>query len=146
LLTFGGFMIWICREKCYWRDVTHLPGETVEVGDKFKKWELNGGVWLPEDTTVVDPKDNKVIPWYFEPVDTSCLVDIKHLHLARSHKKTERTWKYISEIADEIDIPVESLPDPEPLTPEVFKKLKDDPDALVTIPKVRKRRQFKPKT
>ena len=127
-------MEWICREKCFWRDTTHMPGDIVDIGDKYKKWELNGGVWLPAGTEQVDPSDNIVIPWYFEPVDHSCLVDKKHIHLARDHVKTERTWKYLTEIAKEAagNMDMDKLPEPEPLTPDALKKLKSNPDALKT--------------
>jgi hypothetical protein len=116
-------MLWVCREKCFWRDCLRNPGDTVEVLGSLQ-WDYSGGVWHPFGVDVVDPKNNELIPRFFEPLDFSVLVDKKLVTLARNGVKVDRKFKY----AFELEGPKEET-DPEPLSattlapkiePEVF--------------------------
>lgn len=140
---------WLCRERTFWRDVTWEPGQELTVKDLpgSEKWKLGRGWWAPAGVMVVDMKDNILIPWYFEPTDMGVLVDAKEVYLARDHKLNDREWKFTFEI--ETEAPgIDELPAPEPLTLDTIKKLKDDPDALVTdrtrAERMRRTRKTKP--
>lgn len=141
-------MIWICREKCFWRDVTWEPGKEYGIDsiDPGTRFELGRGWWVPEGTEIIGVQSPLCIPWYFEPKDMSVLVDPKQVYLARDHKMNARKWKFDFEMTDDEEVDYRTLPNPKPLDEKDFEALQADPDAVkVNKPKRRRRGPNRPK-
>jgi hypothetical protein len=135
---------WICREKCFWRDLLWTPGEgpndKAEIESyQGRKWVFDGGGWVPEDIKVIDAKASMLIPAQFEPLDFGELVNPRDVLLARNRRKTERTWRFKHEVDADSPVDLDDVADPKPLNPTVLATLREDPDALVVAPPPRKR-------
>lgn len=109
-------MLWICREKCFWRDKLWAPGESIDVSSDLP-WVYSGGAWVPDGIDVADPMKGQYITRCFEPSDFSCLKDVRDVLRARNRIDVHRTWKLPSEIRVD-QLPIEEQPIPEPLVPK----------------------------
>lgn len=130
-------MLWVCRERVFWRTQMWSPGDTIEIIADHK-WFLGGGWWAPEGAEIIDPADNVLVPRQFEPVDLMVLVNPKQVYAARGEEKMpDKLWKLVSELKIE-ERPTVEAPDPVALDPETLKKPKAKPEAI-TPSEMRKR-------
>src|SRR5574343_1490236 len=124
--------IWVCRDKVFWRDKLWSESETLTV-EGGRKWEFSHGWWVVEGKDVIDESKNEAIPGSFEPMDFSELVDKRQVYNARNETKVPRTWQFKSEVDSQAQVvDIDSLPDPEPITPSKIIPPVEPPDKAKT--------------